>query len=218
MAFPQAVVQSVTAGQNVGVTGTAAKPIVGTVQDAAAADIKAVGQAGAAGASGKIADASHIHQGVSSLVAGTGITVTGGDGAGHGALTIAAGAGLTVDTFTQGADVTLAAGPPSNTAGTSIMTFAMAGIMFGMAQVVVTSGFADTIDIAAMYAGNAGAFPIMAEVEVSLVAGETKTIPLFFVVPGGFTTVYIVGSSTSAAATAEAVINGQQAGQVIGIA
>lgn len=61
--------------------------------DASAADIAAVAQAGSAGTVGKAADAGHAHQGVTSIAAGSGIAVTGGDGAGHGALTVAASGG-----------------------------------------------------------------------------------------------------------------------------
>jgi len=54
-----------------------------------AGNIAPVGPAAEPGAVGQTADAGHVHQGVTSLVAGPGLTVTGGDGAGHGALTVA---------------------------------------------------------------------------------------------------------------------------------
>jgi hypothetical protein len=51
--------------------------------------IQPVGQSPNAGSSGHPADSLHIHQGVTQLTAGTGISVTGGDGSGHGALSVA---------------------------------------------------------------------------------------------------------------------------------
>jgi hypothetical protein len=66
---------------------------VDVVLDSTAGDIQAVGSSASAGASGKVPDASHVHQGVTSITAGTNITVTGGDGSGHGALTVAASGG-----------------------------------------------------------------------------------------------------------------------------
>lgn len=58
----------------------------------------AVGQANATGSSGTLVNSDHVHQGVTSVTAGTGISVSGGDGSGHGAITIAATAsgGLTL--------------------------------------------------------------------------------------------------------------------------
>ena len=47
-----------------------------------------VAQSNAAGSSGTLNNSDHAHQGVTSVTAGTGITVTGGDGSGHGALTV----------------------------------------------------------------------------------------------------------------------------------
>jgi hypothetical protein len=66
----------------------------GAVQlDGTASDIQAVGQSAAAGSSGEAADAKHVHQGVTSLAAGSGVSITGGDGSGHGALTVSASGG-----------------------------------------------------------------------------------------------------------------------------
>lgn len=58
----------------------------------------AVGQANAAGTAVTIPHSDHVHQGVSQLIAGTGISLSGGDGSGHGAITVAAASsgGLTL--------------------------------------------------------------------------------------------------------------------------
>ena len=49
----------------------------------------AVGQSNTTGSAATINHSDHVHQGVTSLAAGTGIAVTGGDGSGHGAVTAA---------------------------------------------------------------------------------------------------------------------------------
>jgi len=50
--------------------------------------IAPVGVTEAAGDVGRSADAGHVHQGVTALTAGVGLTISGGDGNGHGSLTI----------------------------------------------------------------------------------------------------------------------------------
>jgi hypothetical protein len=72
-----------TARINLGL-GTAAVAAI----DTTAADIAAIGTAAGAGAVGKVADSGHVHAGVASLTAGSGISITGGSG-GKGALTVA---------------------------------------------------------------------------------------------------------------------------------
>ncbi|MDB5179776.1 MAG: hypothetical protein JWN12_408 [Candidatus Saccharibacteria bacterium] len=57
-------------------------------------DYQAVGVATTTGSTGLAADAGHTHQGVTQLIAGANVTITGGDSNGHGVLTVAsAGAG-----------------------------------------------------------------------------------------------------------------------------
>ena len=53
----------------------------------------AVGQANGTGSSGTLPNSDHVHQGVTSVTAGTNVTISGGDGSGHGALTINATGG-----------------------------------------------------------------------------------------------------------------------------
>ena len=50
----------------------------------------AVGQANTAGTATTLPHSDHVHQGVTSVTGGTGITVSGGDGSGHGAITLSA--------------------------------------------------------------------------------------------------------------------------------
>ena len=59
----------------------------------------AVGQANGTGSSGTLPNSDHVHQGVTSLTAGSGISLSGGDGSGHGALTVAAASSVSLFPF-----------------------------------------------------------------------------------------------------------------------
>lgn len=138
--LPTAVVQSLTAGAGLSVTGgdgsghgalTAAIAVDGTL-----ADIKAVGQAAAVGSATVAPAADHVHQGVTSITAGSGITVTGGDGSGHGAVTIAdllAGAGFqavqTLETTTATAYGNLTTSGPAVTVTTGANAIVAVGFL-----------------------------------------------------------------------------------------
>jgi len=76
-----------------------------------AASIAPVGEAAAAGSVGKTADAGHVHEGVTSISGGLGIMVSGGDGAGHGALTVSATPSMSAHAYVVTGPLTLTNGP-----------------------------------------------------------------------------------------------------------
>jgi hypothetical protein len=74
--------------------------------DVTQADYQPVGAVAATGSTGLAADAGHVHQGVTQVVAGSGLTVASTDGTGHGIITISssAGSGFHAGIYGDGSD------------------------------------------------------------------------------------------------------------------
>jgi hypothetical protein len=76
--------------------GPGVSAAIAAALDANAAHIAAVAQTAGAGAVGKPADSGHAHQGVTSAAGGSTVVVSGGDGSGHGAVSLAVSTAVAV--------------------------------------------------------------------------------------------------------------------------
>lgn len=158
--------------------------------------IQPIGVTQAAGSSGKAPDAAHSHVGVASLTEGYGLSLTGGDGSGHGALTTAVELTSQVDFPSLGSGLPLT--PSVYTALASLNIMAEGSYLFGFQGQIENTGGGTcfiTIGICNSPTNANGFYSCLSS---TIFSGEVKTIGSGQITLGlPVETVYLVVITTS---------------------